>query len=84
MQKMLDHRFTPDEPRTFERLATFAFPSTQERALSTILLDRMSILSFKPESDSLAAAFGLIIISLWSQCIEEKYVSILRPLSRRF
>ena len=36
----------------------------------------MATLSIKPDSDNFAAAFGLIIISLWSQCMEEKYVSI--------
>ena len=74
----------PDEPRTFERLATFAFPSNRERALSTILLDGMSTLTLKPGSDNFAAAFALIIISLWSQCMEEKYVSQIRALFLHF
>ena len=77
-QKLLDHRFAPEEPRTFERLAIFCFPSSRERALSTILLDKMSTLTFKPDTDDFAAAIGLIVISLWSQCMEEKYVSIVR------
>lgn len=72
-QRLLDRRFTPEEPRTFERLATFSFPSNRDRALSTILLDKMSTLTFKPDSDNFAAALGLIVISLWSQCMEEKY-----------
>ncbi|CAD6578813.1 MAG: hypothetical protein ASARMPREDX12_008979 [Alectoria sarmentosa] len=73
IQKLLDHRFTPDEPRTFERLATFSFPSNRERALSTVLLDTMSTLHFEPDSDNFAAALGLMIVTLWSQCMEEKY-----------
>lgn len=43
----------------------------------------MSTLAFKPESDNFAAALSLIIISLWSQCMEEKYVSIFIYLYRR-
>ena len=74
----------PDEPRTFERLAKFAFPSNREGALSTSLLDGMSALTFNPDSDNFAAAFGLIIISLWSQCMEEKYVSKIGPLLLHF
>ncbi|KAM0795765.1 hypothetical protein BDR22DRAFT_813102 [Usnea florida] len=72
-QKLLDHRFAPEEPRTFERLAKFCFPSSRERTLSTILLDKMSTLTFKPDTENFAAAMGLIVISLWSQCMEEKY-----------
>ena len=83
-QKLLDHRFTVDESRTFERLATYAFPSNRERPLSTILFDKMSTLTFKPNYDSFAAAFGLMIVSLWSQCIEEKYVSKFRLSFLRF
>lgn len=58
----------------------FAFPSNRERALSTILLDKMSTLTFTQDPDNFAAAFSLITISLWSQCLEEKYVSNVHPL----
>lgn len=72
-QQILDHRIEPNEPRTFERLATFAFPSKADQPLSTLLLDKFSTLTFKRESENFAAAIGLIIISLWSQCMEEGY-----------
>lgn len=72
-QKLMDHRFAPDEQRTYERLATFAFPSNRERALSTILLDKMATLTSKAHFENFPAAIGVILISLWSQCMEERY-----------
>lgn len=74
-QKLLNHRLSPEEPRTFERLATFSFPSNRDRPLSTLLLDKMSTLTFHPISESFPAAIALIVISLWSQSMEEAYVS---------
>jgi len=72
-QKLLNHRFMPEEPRTFERLARFALPSQPNKPLSTILLDEMSTLTYKPEAEGFASAIGLILISMWSRCMEEKY-----------
>lgn len=72
-QQILDHRFEPEAPRTFERLATFAFPSSPNQPLSTLLLDKMSTLTFKRESENFPVAIGMIVISLWSQCMEEGY-----------
>ncbi|KAL2036605.1 hypothetical protein N7G274_010631 [Stereocaulon virgatum] len=72
-QKLLNHRLKPGEPRTFERLATFSFPSSQGRPLSTLLLDKMSTLTFHPISESFPAEIALIVISLWSQSMEEAY-----------
>jgi hypothetical protein len=74
MQQILNHRTKPDEKRTFEALADFSFPSNPSQALSTIFLDRVSALTFKMEIESYPAALGHIILSLWSQCIDETYV----------
>ena len=73
IQKLLDHRFSPDEPRTFERLAEFAYPSQPEKPLSTTLLDRTSDLTYKSHGENFASAVGLIVISMWSQCMDEQY-----------
>ncbi|KAK0507497.1 hypothetical protein JMJ35_010020 [Cladonia borealis] len=72
-QQLLDHKFRPSQPRTFERLATYAFPSKSDAPLSTLLLDKMSALTFQPNPESFPAAISLVIISLWSQCIQEAY-----------
>ena len=72
MQRLLDHRLEPQGSRTFERLATFAFPSEPDQLLSTKLLDKISTLT-KSESEKFPAALGLIVISLWTQCMDEGY-----------
>ncbi|KAL6719912.1 hypothetical protein ACLMJK_001833 [Lecanora helva] len=73
IQKLLNHRFLPDEPRTFERLAGFAYPSQPDKPLSTILLDGMSTLSYKSDAQSFPSEIALIIISMWSRCMDDKY-----------
>ncbi len=72
-QKVLNHRIKHDEPRSFEALATYAFPSDPKKALSSFLLDRLSALSIKTDIENFPAALSLIIISLWQQCINETF-----------
>lgn len=74
MQKIMNHRVKRDEKRSFEALVAFAFPSNPTQALSTHFLDKMSPLGVKTQIEDFPSALGSIIISLWSQCIDEKYV----------
>lgn len=73
-QQILNHRIKQDQKRTFEALAGFTYPSDPSQVLSTIFLDKISVVTFKMEIESYPAAVGLIILSLWSQCIDETYV----------
>ena len=77
IQQLLDHRIDTEaeseEPRTLERLADYKFPSQPSKPLSTLLLDEMSTLTHKPDIESFPSALGLIIISMWSRSMEEKY-----------
>lgn len=73
-QQILNRRTTQDKKRTIEALASFAYPSNPSQALSTIFLDKVSALTFKIEIESYPAALSHIILSLWSQCIDETYV----------
>ena len=72
----MNHRIKHDQRRSFEALADFAFPSNPTCALSTIILDKMSLLSVKRDIEDFPAALGLIVISLWAQCINETYVRL--------
>lgn len=72
-QKVLNHRIKYDGPRSFEALADYAFPSDPEKALSSLLLDKLFVLSLKTDIENFPAALSLIIISLWQQCIHETF-----------
>lgn len=72
-QKLLNHRLTPKQPRIFESLATFACPSKPDKPLSTIHLDETSTLTYKSDVASFPSAIALIVIAIWSQCMEENY-----------
>ena len=72
-QKVLNHRIKHDDPRSFEALAGYAFPSDEKKALSSLLLDRLSALSIKTEVENFPAALTLIIITIWQQCINESF-----------
>ena len=72
-QKVLNHRIKHGEPRSFEALAAHAFPSDPRKALSSLLLDKLSALSIKTEIENFYSALSLIIISLWQQCISERF-----------
>lgn len=72
----MNHRINHDQQRSFEALAAFAFPSKLEKPMSSIILDRIALLGVKREIEDFPAAICQIIISLWSQCIAESFVSI--------
>ncbi|MCJ1402903.1 hypothetical protein MMC11_006124 [Xylographa trunciseda] len=79
-QKVLNHRLGLGERRSFEALADFAFPSAPKIQLSTLLLDKMTLLSANQDMDDFLAALISIVISLWSRCVEEEYYKPLRLL----
>ena len=92
-QKLLNHRLDRVHERTIEALSKFALPSRPEKALSTVLYDKILMLGRNSEVENVPAAVGLIVIALWSQCLKEcyhspvhllidfvKYVILLAPL----
>ena len=72
-QQILDHRYKSEKSRAFEQLVKYAFPSDPDKSFSTILLDKMSSLTYDPSVENFPSAICLLIISIWSQCIEEEY-----------
>ena len=73
-QKVLNHRLKLDAKRSIEALAAFSLPSNPDQALSTLFYDGLSGLSSKADIDSFPAALGLIVVDLWSQCLDADLV----------
>lgn len=72
-QDLLNHRLQRSHERTIEALAQFRLPSRPEKPLSTLLYDQLLMLGKSAKIENLPAAVGLIMISLWSQCLQEVY-----------
>ena len=82
-QKFLNHRSGANEKRSIEALADFAFPSESagnEGKLSTLLLDKLSLLGTVQDAETFPASVGSIVVTLWSRCISDKYYAPLRIL----
>ena len=73
IQRFLSRRISHEKERTIEALAKFKLPSQPEKALSTILLDKLSPRSIQPNTENLPSAVALEVISIWSQCIQEQH-----------
>lgn len=71
---MFNHRLRPGHDRTFEAFTKIAFPSAPERPFSSKLLDGLALLSVKRDAENFTAMFTQILLSIWSQSVEEKYV----------
>jgi hypothetical protein len=76
MQRMLNHRTYSGQERILETFTKLAFPSEPSKPLSSLLIERIVALS--PEN--YPANFTKIIISLWKQCLDEKYHEPIRFL----
>lgn len=76
-QLVMNHHIDLNAKRTFEALSEYLYPSNPDKVLSTILLDRMSTLSVKTDIDNFPVALASIVISMWKQCVEEQYVTLI-------
>ena len=79
-QKFLSHRSGINEKRSIEALMDFSFPSESESKLSTLLLDKLSLLGSNQDATTFPASIGSIVVTLWSRCIDEKYYAPLHIL----
>ncbi|KAL8889713.1 MAG: hypothetical protein Q9215_003067 [Flavoplaca cf. flavocitrina] len=72
-QLIMSHRICIDGRRTFEALSDFVYPSKTSTTLSTVFLDKMSALSARNDVEHFPVALASVIISMWKQCVEEKF-----------
>ncbi len=73
-QQVMNHRMNISGKRTFEALSDFAYPSKTDTRLSTIFLDKVSALGVRNDVGHFPVALALVIISMWKQCVDEKFV----------
>jgi hypothetical protein len=57
-----------------EAFINFAFPSAPEKPFSSLICDKLPILAAKIETQAFAIGFSGVLLSLWSQCLDEKFV----------
>ncbi len=74
MQRMLNHRLTPNKDRILEVFSQFAFPSDIKKSFTSIVLEGSASLS----GATLPSGFTRIMIALWAQALKEKYY---RPIA---
>jgi hypothetical protein len=72
---MLDHKVDSKHKRTIQELENYALPSSPDDSLQTHLLSKIPELGLIKSQIELPVNFCELVISLWSKCMEEKYVS---------
>jgi hypothetical protein len=71
---MLDHRVDANHLRTLEELGKHSLPSTPKESFQSIILGRIPELGVKKSSKDLPIDFCELLVSIWKNCLEEKYV----------
>ncbi|KAL8696744.1 MAG: hypothetical protein Q9201_007504 [Fulgogasparrea decipioides] len=72
-QHVMNHRMAMYEKRTFEVLSEYCYPSKPDTAMSTVFLDKISILNVRSNIDNFPVALAQVIVSMWKQCVDEQY-----------
>jgi hypothetical protein len=80
LQQLLNRQISRDKRRTYEALSTFRFSSNENITLASLLMDQMVVLSVKQEFDDFPSAVGQIVLTIWSQCLEESHYEPLEYL----
>ncbi|TVY24546.1 hypothetical protein LHYA1_G006276 [Lachnellula hyalina] len=70
---MLDHRVSLDHARTIQELEKYALPSSPDESFQSILLGKIPTLGSKRPQKDLPVDFCELLISMWSNCVAEKY-----------
>lgn len=77
---MLDHRPNGGQLRTLEELGKQSLPSRPEESFESKILGTLPTFGLKRFAADLPVEFCELLISMWSDCMEEKYVGNPRSL----
>jgi len=75
MKAILNHRVDGSDKRTMEALATMSIPSTKGPSIASAIQDELALLPDTQGDDDFRYAFCTIIMSQWSECVKQSYVS---------
>ncbi|QDS71023.1 hypothetical protein FKW77_008049 [Venturia effusa] len=73
MQNIFSEPVNSDDQNVFEALGGHSFPSAPEKKLSTLLYERMASQPFVYQGTDISGHFCNTLLSLWEQCLSEKY-----------
>jgi hypothetical protein len=77
MKAILNHRVDGTTKRTMEALATMSVPSAKGSSIASGIQDELALLPDTQGDDDFRYAFCTIIMSQWSECVKQNYVSSL-------
>lgn len=73
---MLDHRPDRDHLRSIEALGKYALPSAPTESFESVILGKIPVLGQSKPATDLPIEFCELLISLWTNCLDEKYVRL--------
>ncbi|KAF2837321.1 hypothetical protein M501DRAFT_937898 [Patellaria atrata CBS 101060] len=73
LQRLLTHRPPEQRETILESLTKFAYPSDPNQSLASRIYDQLTILAVGKDHDDFPRKFILVVISLWRQCVAERY-----------
>jgi hypothetical protein len=73
LHRLVNNRSSNGKDRVLEAMTLYAFPSQPEKKLSSLLYDELSACSLEHNVHCLAIKICHIFLSLWDQCLQEKY-----------
>ncbi|OCK84191.1 hypothetical protein K432DRAFT_289445 [Lepidopterella palustris CBS 459.81] len=79
LQRLLNHRPSGGHERTLEALTKHTFPSNPDKMLSSLVYDELSPCTFA-EDENQPLKFCNIFLSIWDQCLKERYFAPLNLL----
>lgn len=70
---VLDHGASHGHPLTFELFYRYSFPSDQAQTFGSLIFSKLPLLGSPQDPIRLLIDFCLLIIEMWTRCLEEKY-----------
>jgi len=82
MRAILNHRIDGTTKRTMEALAAMFIPTNKSSSIASAIQDELTLLPDTQGDDDFRYAFCTIIMSQWSECVKQSYVSSLSSIHK--